>query len=170
MLFPPAGGDDISAAAARDDDSRCEGSDAEENTGSNIFRPPPAIVRLTPKAELVLEYRARFFERSSAAAVNTAGAGGQAGGRGGGGGGGRVKAATSDGAAVADMESVVMQEAALQRRVEAERVRLATKVSEGGEGRRGNIGVLIQSVSIPSMLHSFRVCITVSYKTYYPSF
>lgn len=106
-----------------------------------MFRPPPAIVRLTPKAELVSEYRARFFERvraPSTAAGHCSGGEGEAKGHGDGGSGdsegGRWRSAASDGAAAAaeaDMESVVVQESALQRRVEAERVRLAKKVPTG---------------------------------------
>ncbi len=103
-------------------------------------------MRLTPKAELVSEYRARFFERvcaPAAAAGHASGGEGEARvPRGGGsrdGEGGRLKSAASDcaaAAAEADMESVVVQESALQRRVEAERVRLATKVPQR-EGKRG---------------------------------
>lgn len=103
-----------------------------------MFRPPPAIVRLTPKAELVSEYRARFFERfrdPAAAADHSFGSEGEARRHGCGGGGdgeaGRLRSAANEGAAVAaeaDMESIVVQESALQRRVDAERVRLATKV------------------------------------------
>lgn len=88
-----------------------------------MLRPPPAIVRLTPRAELVSAYRARYFEQSP-----IVGAGGWPGGESGDVGGERGRLKTTAAAATAAMEAVVVQEAALQRRVEAERVRLATKV------------------------------------------
>lgn len=118
--------------------------DADGKVGTSIIQPPPAIVRLTPKAELVSEYRARFFNPPSAAAAanNTVGAEGGVEKRGGREGreGGRPRTSGSHGAVVPppaaddDLESVVMQEDALQRRVEAERVRLATKVTGKKEG------------------------------------
>lgn len=104
----------------------------------SVLQPPPAIVRLTPKAELVSEYRARFFKTSPAAAANTARAVEEMEKRGGGEGreGGWSPTTASHGTVVAgrtEAESVVVQEAALQRRVEAERIRLATKVAERGD-------------------------------------
>lgn len=113
--------------------------DAEGKVGINIIKPPPAIVRLTPKAELVSEYRARFF-KSPANTVEAGQDGEKRGGREGRE-GGWLQMATSPGAVVpataeADIESVIVQEAALQRRVEAERVHLATKVTERGDGKK----------------------------------
>ncbi|CAM9860676.1 unnamed protein product [Ectocarpus sp. 4 AP-2014] len=123
VLFPSGNGGGAPSAIPRDS-STCgsELSDGEIGTGGDVLRPPPAIVRLTPKAELVSAYRARFFEQST-----VDGAGGRPGGESGDVGGeiGRLK--TTAAAATAAMEAVVVQEAALQRRVEAERVRLATK-------------------------------------------
>lgn len=71
-------------------------------------QPPPTIVRLTPKAELATEYRSRYFARF-------------------------VGFDEEDGsrearAEVKRWEDLVTQERALQERVEAERVRLVTKV------------------------------------------
>ena len=84
-------------------------------------RAPPPIVRLTPKAGLASEYRAQFFEQPIAAAAD---GGAEAGGEGGEGGFPGNSADREKGREV----EVVVQEAALQRRVEAERARLATKV------------------------------------------
>lgn len=106
-----------------DDDGNSPGAGhegrGEEPAG---VRAPPPIVRLTPKAELALEYRARFFEQPVEAAAET---GGEA--RGGEGGKGGFLGQSTDGEKRHEVEAVV-QEAALQRRVEAEQARLAAKV------------------------------------------
>ncbi|CAM9358482.1 unnamed protein product [Ectocarpus fasciculatus] len=123
VLFPSGNGG--SAPSAMPGDSSTCGSElsgGERDTGGDVLRPPPAIVRLTPKAELVSAYRARYFEQSP-----VVGAGGRRGGENGDEGGERGRLETRAAAATAAMEAVVVQEAALQRRVEAERVRLATK-------------------------------------------
>lgn len=144
VVFPTAGGGGGSSPppappGEEDDAAGRAGLCVEGKAGMGVVQPPPAIVRLTPKAELVSEYRARFFKPSSAAAdlniVGTEGGVEQREGGEGREGGGRPQTSASRGSVVpptADegLESVVMQEAALQRRVEAERVRLATKVTE----------------------------------------
>lgn len=107
------------------------------------IQPPPAIVRLTPKAELVSEYRARFFKPLSAA-VNIVGAEGGAEK----GGSGARREGDWVHTAEADMEPVVVQEAALQRRVEAERVRLAAKVTERGGEKKTLRSTYILAISL----------------------
>ncbi|CAM9210278.1 unnamed protein product, partial [Hapterophycus canaliculatus] len=143
VAFPPTGFGGASSAEAGDDyvgdfDCGSDESDAEgEVTNSDLLRPPPAIVRLTPNAELASEYRARYFDISCPADVSGAGGEGGAAGRQGGTGVENAarrwaEAATYDGGAANaaeafQMQAVVVQEAALQRRVETERIRLATK-------------------------------------------
>lgn len=124
VLFPSGNGGGAPSATPGDG-STCgsELSDGERDTGGDVLRPPPAIVRLTPKAELVPAYRARYFEQSP-----VVGAGGRRGGESEDEGGERGRLQTTGAGVTVAMEAVVLQEAALQRRVEAERVRLATKV------------------------------------------
>ncbi|CBJ25989.1 hypothetical protein Esi_0018_0054 [Ectocarpus siliculosus] len=124
FVLYPSGNGGGAPSAIPGDSSTCgsELSDGERDTKGDVLRPPPAIVRLTPKAELVSAYRARYFEQSP-----VVGAGGRPGGESGDVGGERGRLKSTAAAATAAMEAVVVQEAALQRRVEAERVRLATK-------------------------------------------
>lgn len=112
VLFPSSRED------SDDDDNETfgTGSEGQGDEPANVSAPPP-IVRLTPKAGLASEYRARFFAQPAAAA--TAEAGGEE--------GGFVGDSTDWGEKRREVE-VVVQETALQRRVEAERTRLATKV------------------------------------------
>ncbi|CAB1120695.1 unnamed protein product [Ectocarpus sp. CCAP 1310/34] len=123
VLFPSGNGG-VAPSAIPGDSSTCgsELSDGERGTEGDVLRPPPTIVRLTPKAELVSAYRARYFEQSP-----VVGAGGRSGGESGDVRGERGRLKSTAAAATAAMEAVVVQEAALQRRVKAERVRLATK-------------------------------------------
>ncbi|CAM9829925.1 unnamed protein product, partial [Scytosiphon promiscuus] len=129
IVFPPARRVCASSSETGhlfDGRSECgsEGSDEGAKAKGELVRPPPAIVRLTPNAQLASEYRARFFDRPAARRQGGTG-GGDAGRR-------RTEAGAyqgeaADAAAAANMQAVVVQEAALQRRVEAERLRLATK-------------------------------------------
>ncbi|CAM9380944.1 unnamed protein product, partial [Ectocarpus sp. 8 AP-2014] len=123
VLFPSGNGGGAPSAIPGDS-STCgsELLDGERDTEGDVLRLPPAIVRLTPKAELVSVYRARYFMQSP-----VVGAGGRPGGESGDVGVERGRLKSTAAAATAAMEAVVVQEAALQRRVEAERVRLATK-------------------------------------------
>lgn len=99
-------------AAEGDSISSCGVPQSEP--GRTDVRPPPHIVRVTPKAELVAEYRSRFFCNWT-----TTGNGSDAR-------SGAVGAASSGPAREAEL--LVVQEAALQKRVQAERIRLATQV------------------------------------------
>lgn len=78
-------------------------------------RAPPTIVRLTPKAELVWEYRARFFGHPNGVVTNKEGSAIES------------QNTGTDGRIARDVE-VVLQEASLQRRVDTERDGLATRV------------------------------------------
>lgn len=102
-----------------DSDSNCSseshGPEAADTTDD--FRPPPSIVRLTPKAELVAEYRARFFSQSPATEAADKGSDKDADGS---------RNPGTD--AISRDVELVVRERALQRRVRIERARLATKV------------------------------------------
>ena len=90
--------------------SGCESLGAVE---LSRVRPPSAMVRLTPRAELVEEYRARFFGQSAGDVIKERNFG-------------HIETREEQ----KRIMEVVMKESELQRRVEEKRERLAAKVVE----------------------------------------
>lgn len=103
----------------KDDPAGIPSTSAESDVGMTDIFPPPSIVRFTPGTELVTEYRSRFFAELPPERGNiTAGASGT----------GFEATKVAAAARIANEERLVVQESALQKRLQEERARLATEV------------------------------------------